>query len=132
MQLLGSAHGGFAKHHEFVGGSDCIGQHEVLLGFNGKNLTRMPNILVLNGALSQRSRPPVCHARGLRGGATLQPHRSQRVSGVQYRLLIRHNQPKRFIKAQQNNFECFSLGKHMIATCFQLGYHFNEINQPIG
>jgi hypothetical protein len=36
MHLLRGAHGGFAKHHEFVWGSD--GQHCALLGFYGKNL----------------------------------------------------------------------------------------------
>jgi hypothetical protein len=132
MHLLRSAHGGFAQHHEFVGGSDCMGQHGALLGFSENNLTEMPNILVWNGALHQRSRPRVCHARGRRGGATLQLDRSQRVLAVEYRLLVRHNQPKRFLKVQRNNFECFPLGKHFIAACFQLGYHFNEINQPIG
>jgi hypothetical protein len=64
--------------------------------------------------------------------ATLQLDRSQRVSGVEYRLLVCHNQPKRFLKVQWNHFGRFPLGKQLIATCFQLGYHFNEVNQPIG
>jgi hypothetical protein len=97
MHLLGSAHGGFAQHHEFVGGSDFIGQHNVLLGFNGNNLTRMPNILVLNGVLHQRSR---------------------RVSGVQYRLLVRPIQPKSFLKVQRNNFGRFLLRKQYLEICF--------------
>jgi hypothetical protein len=109
-----------------------MGQHGALLGFYGNNLPQTSNILVWNGALHQRSRTRVCHARGRRGGATLQLDRSQRVLAVEYRLLVRHNQPKRFLKVQRNNFECFSLGKHLIAACFQLGYYFNEINQPIG
>ena len=43
---------------------------------------------------------------------------ADRVLAVEYRLLVRHNQPKSFLKVQRNNFECFLLGKHLIATCF--------------
>jgi hypothetical protein len=55
MHLLRSAHGGFAKHHEFVRGSDCIGQHGALLDFHGKNLTQIHNILVFDEMTHQRS-----------------------------------------------------------------------------